>query len=475
MVRCRVNAVKRLILLVLVISMRLFDPAVGQGFDDAGEVDTRGDHHSESSRITNQQIPLMDAAQVRRPKPLLELGTPFQAPGTIEEGIRIPDGAVLQPSLLVFGTLRSAIQAFNNGETTFSEWANRLDLFANLQLTGTERILVGMRPLDEDGHFTGYRFNPNRHDGVEDEFNADITTFFFEGELGEMFPAADPRDTESLDWGLAVGRQPLLFQEGMLINDDIDAIGLVRNMILPEGGSNLRMTFLYGWNQIHRDDNQEDSSVQLFGVFTESDWPTSTVAVDVAYILDDDDRSDGVFWGISSVQRIRHVNTSFRLLGSHALDDESDAVSSGYLLFAEISWTPKKTEDLVYLTTFWGIDNFSSAARGPATGGPLGRTGILFAAVGLGRFGAPLGNRADQSVGGAAGYQLFLDGTRKQVVFELGGRHSTESNGDGALGVGTRYQQAMGQQAVLQVDLFGTIQESRDEGWGTRVEIRYEF
>ena len=150
-------------------------------------------------------------------------------------------------------------------------------------------------------------------------------------------------------------------------------------------------------------------------------------------------------------------------------------MSSGFLLFGECAWTPAWTHDNVYINAFWGIDNFSSAARGPATGGPLGRVGILFAAVGVGQYGAALGNRADESAGAAIGYQLFLDETRKQIIVEFGGRQSTDAEGDGLLALGARYQQAIGQHMVLQLDAFGSHQESRDQGWGSRVEIRYEF
>ncbi len=129
----------------------------------------------------------------------------------------------------------------------------------------------------------------------------------------------------------------------------------------------------------------------------------------------------------------------------------------------------------MYGNAFWGIDNFASVARGPDTGGPLGRTGILFATLGLGRFGAALGSRADDSVGAAIGYQKFLDDTRKQIILELGGRQSTNGDRDGAMALGARYQQAIGQHMVLQLDLYGSLQESRDDGWGTRVETRFEF
>jgi hypothetical protein len=129
----------------------------------------------------------------------------------------------------------------------------------------------------------------------------------------------------------------------------------------------------------------------------------------------------------------------------------------------------------VYANAFWGIDRFASAARGPTTGGPLGRTGILFAAVGIGRFGAALGNRADRAVGSAVGYQKFFADTRRQLIVELGGRHDTHSQGRGALALGVRYQHALGQRVVIQVDVFGAIHKRRTSGWGSRCELRYEF
>ncbi|MFW6060219.1 MAG: hypothetical protein ACODAQ_08555 [Phycisphaeraceae bacterium] len=431
-------------------------------------------HGGHGSRLTDKSIPLIDADRLKRNDPLFELGNPFLDAGELDPGFELPGGAVWQPELLVFGAYRTAIQTFHDGDDNVAEWANRLDLFANLQLSGTERLLVGIRPLDEDGEFTGYNFT-DPDEGWVNGFDSEVQTFFFEGELAELFPDLDPHDRWSLDYGFSVGRQPISFQGGMLINDDMDAVGITRNNLIPRGTSNVRATFLYGWNEIHRDDNREDDDVHLFGLFTETDLPFSTVNADVIYLNDEDDQTDGAYWGVSSVQRIGHFNTTLRMLGSHALEQESAAVSSGYLLFGELSWTPAYTHDLVYINGFWGIDNFASAARGPATGGPLGRTGLLFEAVGIGRYGAPLGNRADDAVGGAIGYQMFLDGPDKQVVFELGARHSTAGLDTAAVAAGARYQQALTDHWLLRVDAFGAARETMGPGFGARTELRFEF
>ena len=450
--------------------------SVAMGQDAPSDEQNKEQDQQSTSRFPDEPIPLKLEGFPQRPKPILELGAPFLGTGALDPGFEIPGGAVWQPSFLVYGTYRSALQTFDNGETQFSEWVHRLDLFGNLQLTGTERLLVGLRPLDQDGRFTGYGFEPGGNsDGWFDEFNGRVTTLFFEGDFGELFPNLDRSDFSSNDWGFSVGRQPLVFQEGLLINDTVDGVALVRDTLVPKGGSDLRLTFFYGWDNIHRDNNDEDGGTNMFALFTESDFPTSTYQFDAIYIQDDDDSTDGLYWGAGAIQRIDHFNTAFRVLGSHALNSESPEVSDGYLFFGEVSWTPPHSQDLVYVNGFWGIDEFASAARGPDAGGPLGRTGILFAAVGLGQYGAALGNRADESVGGALGYQMFFDHTRKQLILEAGGRSGTDGDNEDMMALGARYQQAMGQHAILQFDVFGSIPEEGDNMWGARVELQIKF
>ena len=445
-------------------------------FDESGD----GEDGERTSRISDESPAEIDPEDMpKRPRLLIEWGNPFLGSGDIKPGLELPGGAVTQPSLWVFGTYRTAVQAFNQGLTgspTVSEWANRLDIYANLQLTGTERILFGMRPLDEDGRFSGYNFGPDGTDGRVSAYSADITTLFFEGDIGEMFPDIDPQDSSAFDLGVSVGRQPLFYQEGMLIDEDIiDAAGITRNTLLPKGGSDLQVSFVYAWGRISRNDNIDRSGQNLFGIFTAWDFPKTTINADVVYVNDSQGSTDGLFFGLSGVQRIGHFNTSFRVLGSWALEQESLAVSDGWLLFSEVSLTPPWTHDNVYLNAYWGINDFASAARGETLGGPLGRVGILFAAVGLGRYGAPLSNRPNNSAGGALGYQWFFDDTRGQIVFEAGGRVGTETISPTIGAIGARYQQAIGQHMVLQLDVFGSLVHNGQEGYGTRCELRFEF
>ena len=140
------------------------------------------------------------------------------------------------------------------------------------------------------------------------------------------------------------------------------------------------------------------------------------------------------------------------------------------------SWTPHHTEDLVYLNTFWAIDQFTSPARGPLMGSPLGQTGVLLAAVGLGRYVAPIPNRTDNLAGGSFGYQMFYDGTRTQLTWEVGGVKETKGpENRGMVATGWRYPKAIGQHYVLGADTFVGKREGEDVSTGARTEFLVRF
>jgi hypothetical protein len=478
-------------------------PAVAWGEAPPGSEDESADaahgekdsHHS--SEISDEYIPLQLEIIPQRPKYLLELGNPYLGTGRIKPGFALPTGAVWQPTLILFGTLRTALQSFERGDTRFTELASRLDLFANLQLSGSERLVVGFRTLDQEGRFTSYILEPDPDDPAfqaafgsdgdrfREELNAEIRSFYFEGDFGEIFPRLDAGDFGRFDVGFSVGRQPLLFQEGMLIQDSIDGVGLTRNTLLLKGTSNFRATLFVGTNEIHRA-NVEDRDAEMVALLTSTDVRRSTLDADLVYVSggrsgDDPLGSDLIAGGISAVQRIGTKNTSIRLLASHALDEETFQATDGALLFGELSWTPHYTDDLVYFTGFVAVDEFSSAARGPATGGPLGRAGINFAAVGLGSYGAPLSSRARDVAGGAFGYQKFYGATkRRQLLAELGLRVGTASDVADSFAGTLRYQMAVGQRMVLVWDGFvgqrdGGTQAGDETLYGGRFELVVKF
>lgn len=491
--------------LAVMLAMPGTPAGAASGDDEEHAGDSGGAHHQ--SRIPEDAGRGYDPDNVpERPKRLLLFGDPYLGTGTLQESFRAPGGAEMQPTFYLFGTYRTALQSFrgpfpDGSFDTVNEWANVLTLFGNLQLTGTERVVIGLQPLHErdDLNFAGHVFDPEfdpRRGGVSDGFqddvyNADIRTLFFEGEIGSLLRGLrgwEAEDFAKWDLGFSIGRQPLFYQEGMLINDTVDGVGLTANSIPIKGGTNLQVTGFYGFDEIHRDNNFQFDGREFWGLFTRADFQDTTVRADAVYNLDDGSESgedsDGVHWGVSAIQRIGHFNTAFRVLGSHALDEETDALSDGYLLFTETSWTPPYTDDNIYVNAFWGIDNFSSVSRDPTVGGPLGRHGINFASVGLGRYLAPIPNRVDESFGFAVGREWLFDDFRKQFTLELGSRHFTADPDDppgfgvlpnDVVSLAGNYRQAFGQHFILTIGGFAASFGDGEEGHGARVEMLYTF
>lgn len=423
--------------------------------------------------VATGEVKTTDVVIPDRPVPVIEIGDSFLGTGTLYEGFEIFTGAIWQPSLVVFGTYRSALQTQDNGINTTTEWVNRLDLFANLYLSRTERFLIAVRPLDENGVFSGYRFEPN--EANTNALNFDFTTFFFEGDFGELFPKIDEWDRDGYDMGFSIGRQSISFQEGIMINDTFDVFGMTQNSLSSAGTSNIRITGLYGWNELNRSNNVLSNSTSMYGLFTEIDFFSTTVAIDFAFV--NDVVGDAYFIGLSAVQRLGHLNTAFRLLTSNA-DNNSAFAGTGVLLFVETSFAPQGTDDSLYVNGFIAVDQYSSVARASDVGGPLGRTGILFAASAIGTTGVALSNQASDVFGGAIGYQTFFGPiytNRKQLIIEAGFRQDSNNVGAAEIAIGARYQQAYGQHYVMILDSYLADYENRSNGYGLRAELLVKF
>jgi hypothetical protein len=435
-------------------------------------------HTKDVSAFSEEHIQLLAPSDTgSRPALIYEGGDLFLGVGDLYEGFETPWGAVWQPQLWVFGTMRSAVQMFENASSnsTASEWANRLDLYANVQLTGTEKFIIGVRPLDrnEPSKFSRVAFNDNRGDG-QSEFNMNVRTMFFEGDLGSLFPGLDPEGTKPIDYGFSVGRQLLQFQEGIMLNDEIDSIGIVRNNIHLPGIPSLRTSFVWGWNDIGRSDAGRDNTTNMYGLFNSADMQNLSWNLDMVYVSDDVDGGDSYHLGLSSIQRIGHYNTAFRINASSA-ETASAKAGTGVLYSAEVSLTPQKSDDIAYLNTFIADGNFTQVGREPVVGGPLGALGILFASPSLGNFGSELNSFANDVVGFAMGYQAFWNHHRTSLTLETAGRKDTSGDRFDDIAFGFEFRQRLAQRIQLQVDSHYTIQEKRSNGYGLRTEILYQF
>lgn len=448
-------------------------PTAGGG--SGGEKEHHADGHS-SSRITDEVIPLDLENFPERPRPPIELGNHFLGTGTLWPGFELPTGAVWQPALFAFGTWRNAVQTLDDGFDTRTELRTRMDLFLNLQLSGSERIIIGVRPFDEDGAFTRYVFDGPEDSDFYDELDLGIESLFFEGDFGEIFPNLSRDDFRRTDYGFSVGRQSLIFQEGFVLGDALDSLGVTRNTLLPKGTSNFRVTYLGAWDSIHRN-GVEDEDAQLFGLLTSTDFRRSTVDVDAVYVQSDAGLGDQIVVGASAVQRFGHINTTFRLVGSAGLDDFAGAAGDGGIFTSEVSWTPHHTDNHAYINAFVAVDDFSPAARAPGTGGVLSGMGIGFSGSGLG-FPGPLDSSSRDVVGAVFGYQKIAHDLRSQWVFEVASRIGLDDAVTDSVAATVRWQRALRKHYVVVLDGFGGWVDSGggdDTLYGARLELLTKF
>jgi len=437
----------------------------------------------ETSRFSDEKIQLLEPSDTgHRPPLIYESGDNFLGKGELQEGFETPWGAVWQPQFWVFGTLRTGLAYFDNGvRSPSTEWATRLSLFANLQLTHTEKIIIGVRPLDRNqfNRFTRVQLN-DEFGSSKFEPNLDIRTFFFEGDFGSLFPNLDPVGTKPIDVGFSVGRQALTFQNAIMINDTIDAIGLVRNNIRFKGISGMRSTAIYGWNELDRANARTSSKSDLFGWFNSIDTPGGTKNIDMIYIDDDLEGGNSFNIGFSSIQRLGHYNTSFRINKSFA-EQGTVKANRGTMYSAEVSWTPYRSDDIMYVNTFVVDGTYTQAGRESIVGGALGGLGILFASPGLGNFLSELNNFTSEEAGFAIGYEAFWsDGQqpnnhRRSLTLEVAGTMDLGYKGFDDFGFGFEFRTRLAHRIQLQVDASYSVLEKRDDGQTVRTEIRYQF
>ena len=409
--------------------------------------------HSEEShsksRLSDKPKPLLkEHTQLpERNPPIYEWNLPFLGPGNIISGFKSPTGEVWQPAFWVFGSLQSSAGVINDGINPTREYASvRADINGNLQLTPTERIVIGFTPLSQGGNLgTGLLHVDGQGTSFVNALNPNIQTLFFEGDTRQLFPGIDSNDRNGLDFGFAIGKQWISFQDGVMINDNIQALGITKDTIqIPAiGTQDMRITGLFGWADIRRNDTFPDSSAYLLGIFTETDFRKSTVDVDFSYVGSDNPKDpfgvqrggSGAFFGAAATQRFGTLNTTFRIDTSTALDGTGTAVDNGAVLLAEFSRTMPGSTNLVYANFFGTAGDYTSAARSGQVGGPLERIGILFAPLAAGLAGSPIPGDANHAFGGALGYQMFF-GIRNQLTLEIGGKVGREFVGQSQIAVG---------------------------------------
>ncbi len=434
------------------------------------------------SALSDVAIPMRIDEFPDNPGPYIAAGNPFFAPGYIGTGFEFPTGTMIQPQSFLYGTFTSGVQTFDDGVTDrTTQWVNSLQLFGNFNATPTERLFIEFRPLDNTADFSGYNFEPTTgpDSGWQNALNGRVYQLFFEGNFLSIFPGLDNGTNYLLGFDFTVGRQLLFLQSGILINDTIDLVGVTHPSLFTFGSSAATASLIYAWGNIHRSGGLVSDTAQLLGGYLRGDFLTSTVELDLFYgTANQAAGGDGFYAAASSIQRFGKFNTNFTVAGSIAtnrLDPEQTTVNNGGLLFAQISTDYPGTENILYLDAFWAIERFTSASRAADAGGALGQTGLLFAATGLGDFGAALGSTATNSAGASFGYQMFFDDYRKQLILEVGAQTETIGPTQKSVAAGFQYEQAIGQNWTVTAGAIGALQDQKRPLYGLRLQLDFNF
>jgi hypothetical protein len=213
----------------------------------------------------------------------------------------------------------------------------------------------------------------------------------------------------------------------------------------------------------------------MFGLFNSWDTQITSWNLDLVYVTDEDTVGDSSHIGLSAIQRIGLFSTAFRINSSIAEENDNAEVGTGTLYSAEISFTPQRSDDIVYFNSFIAAGNFTQVGREPVVGGPLGALGIMFASPSIGNFGSEMISFANDVAGFAAGYQAFWNHHRTSLTLEVAGRKDTSGERFDDIAFGFEFRQRLAQRIQLQIDSHYTVQEKRSDGYGLRTEILYQF
>lgn len=430
--------------------------------------------------------------QVQNPRPLLELGRPIYQGGPLQpSGTGLGRKNPTDQAFSVYGDWRTAFARNSDGARAFNVLATRLNLDVDWKLTATERVHAFFRPLDHKGDFTRCQ-SRGAAGGSRCELNLDVKAdaLFFEGDLGALMSGWTDR-YQSLDLPFAVGKMPLLFQNGVWLEDAISGFAFT----LPGRHSkaldiaNVDVTFFAGLDNVNTPGivdaaGNATASNRVLGAtaFIEANegyWEVGLARVEPK------GANLGRAYNNFAVAFTRRyggwLSNSIRVIHNSGQNPPAGArrTADGTLLLVENSLVTRKPLTLVpYLNLFYGKDRPQSVARAADAGGILKNTGVNFETDGLTGF-PRLDDTANNTYGGALGLEYLFD-LKRQLVVEFA---TVRPHGDAAnravpgaqTGLGVRYQQALDQAWIFRADLILASRDNLKDIGGIRFEIRRKF
>ena len=388
---------------------------------------------------------------------------------------------LVRPKFYLYGDFRTGIQAGRNAGGRADNWANRLNLDMDLQITDTERFHAFVGPLDKQNRFTRWEvIDGDLH--YRNEMNLTPATAFFEGDLGVMLGALG-NQSSPFELPISAGLMPLLFQNGIWMEDAVSGIAFA----LPAKHSrllnwaNFDVSFFAVFDQLNSPAFADNSDAQAFGTAWFIEAYGGYIETGYAYLNHRNDDSLSYHNATFSFTRryFDRISNSVRVIVNAGQDRaKANRTADGGLLLVENSWITAAPLTVVpYANFFYGWDRPQSVARAGISGGILRNTGINFDTDGLNGF-ATLDTSAADTAGGSVGVDLIGDDLDRQLLLELS---YLTPHGDRAIArgdqyaIGARYQFPISNATLLRFDVMHGWREGDDDVYGTRMEYRWKF
>jgi hypothetical protein len=430
---------------------------------------------------------------VRAPRPLLELGRPQYSGGPYDPaGTAFGEKNPTDPAFAIYGDWRTAVARNQNGGNSRNILATRLNLDVDYKLTATERIHAFFRPLDHGNTFTRCeKLAGGEKVQCRSEIDLKPETLFFEGDLGAMTSGWRGRYT-SWDLPFAVGKIPLLFQNGIWLEDAFNGFAFAipaRNSRALDI-SNMDVTFFAGFANVDTGGVRNaagglaNGEADVYGVTTFIEANQGYWELGYAYTDGEREFDDQSYHNVTAAFSRRYggwLSNSVRVIhnfGQRRAPGQQQT-ADGTLLLIESSLVTRRPLTFVpYLNLFLGKDHPQSVARDPGAGGVLKNTGINFETDGLTGF-PKLDDTANNTAGGALGVQYLFD-LQQQIVVEFA---TVQTLGEAAErvakgqqnAVGVRYQRNLDKQWLIRADAIIAERRNDTDIGGVRFEVRMKF
>lgn len=420
----------------------------------------------------------------RTARPLLELGRKLYTQGVYEKahegfGKKNPSAT----HFMVYGDVRVAGAYVDdgapgaNGKTHQSTVAARLNLELDWQMTATERIHAFARPFDQDGSFLRYDFD-GKNEGYTEEFDFNLETLFFEGEIGPLWAGITGRDNQ-IDLPFTLGLIPMLTQNGVWLNDAFlgFAFAIPAKTSARLDISNFDLTFFAGFDKVTTAAVPGDDLADLYGFAGFVDANRGYWEFGYGYV---DSEIGGLsYHNLTAAFSKRYgafVSNSVRVIANLGQDPDPGFVKTadGVLLLVESSLISSKPQTLIpYFNLFAAFDRPQPLAL--TEGGVLNNTGINFEQDAITSY-PSLAAAVRDAYGAAIGVEYLFNLDRQIVVEAAWSGKSEDLDPIGEeYALGLRFQEPLSNAWILRFDAMHGWRENVEDVYGVRVEIRRKF